>query len=192
MKLQTRRMVFAALLAAFTCISTMIIKFPTPTFGYVHLGDGLVLLCGVILGPLWGGFAAATGSMFADLFSGYAVWAPATFVIKGLCAFLSGLITRQLRARFSTPTLRRMRLLLGGIVAEAWMVIGYFLFEIMLCLAGTGSSASTSLHAAVVSSATGIPFNIMQGVVGIFISFLLVPVLEKIPQIRSLHGVQRH
>ncbi len=39
------------LLAAFTCIATMIIKIPTPTFGYIHLGDGLVLLCGIILGP---------------------------------------------------------------------------------------------------------------------------------------------
>ncbi len=47
----TKKMVTAALLAAFTCIATMIIKIPTPTFGYIHLGDGLVLLCGIILGP---------------------------------------------------------------------------------------------------------------------------------------------
>ena len=46
----TKKMVTAALLAAFTCIATMIIKIPTPTFGYIHLGDGLVLLCGIILG----------------------------------------------------------------------------------------------------------------------------------------------
>ena len=67
----TKKMVTAALLAAFTCIATMIIKIPTPTFGYIHLGDGLVLLCGIILGPGIGALAAGIGSMFADIFSGY-------------------------------------------------------------------------------------------------------------------------
>ena len=66
----TKKMVTAALLAAFTCIATMIIKIPTPTFGYIHLGDGLVLLCGIILGPGIGALAAGIGSMFADIFSG--------------------------------------------------------------------------------------------------------------------------
>lgn len=52
-------------------IATMIIKIPTPTFGYIHLGDGLVLLCGIILGPGIGALAAGIGTMFADIFSGY-------------------------------------------------------------------------------------------------------------------------
>ena len=78
----TKKMVTAALLAAFTCIATMIIKIPTPTFGYIHLGDGLVLLCGIILGPGIGALAAGIGSMFADILSGYMTWAPATLIIK--------------------------------------------------------------------------------------------------------------
>ena len=56
----TKKMVTAALLAAFTCIATMIIKIPTPTFGYIHLGDGLVLLCGIILGPAIGALPATS------------------------------------------------------------------------------------------------------------------------------------
>lgn len=48
----TKKLVTAALMAAFTCIATMLIKIQTPTFGYIHLGDGLVLLCGVVLGPV--------------------------------------------------------------------------------------------------------------------------------------------
>ena len=51
-------LVTAALLAALTCIATMVIKVPTPTLGYVHPGDGLVLLCGLILGPVYGSLAA--------------------------------------------------------------------------------------------------------------------------------------
>lgn len=49
-----KKLVTAALLAAMTCVATMIIKIPTPTFGYIHPGDGFVLLCGVVLGPLPG------------------------------------------------------------------------------------------------------------------------------------------
>ena len=45
-----KKLVTAALLAAMTCVATMIIKIPTPTFGYIHPGDGFVLLCGVVLG----------------------------------------------------------------------------------------------------------------------------------------------
>lgn len=46
-----KAMVTTALLAAFTCIATMSIQIPTPTLGYVHPGDSLVLLCGILLGP---------------------------------------------------------------------------------------------------------------------------------------------
>ena len=42
-----KKLVTAALLAAMTCVATMIIKIPTPTFGYIHPGDGFVLLFGV-------------------------------------------------------------------------------------------------------------------------------------------------
>ena len=80
----TKKLVIGALMAALTCIATMIIKIPTPTLGYIHLGDGLVLLCGIVLGPLGGALSAGIGSMFADIFSGYASWAPATLKSKRL------------------------------------------------------------------------------------------------------------
>ena len=41
-----RKLVLAALLAALTAVATMIIRIPTPTQGYIHLGDGMVLICG--------------------------------------------------------------------------------------------------------------------------------------------------
>ena len=75
-----------------TCVATMIIKIPTPTFGYIHPGDGFVLLCGVVLGPLPGALAAGIGSMFSDIFSGYVTWAPATFIIKALTGGIAGLL----------------------------------------------------------------------------------------------------
>ena len=43
----------------------------------------------LLLGAVLGFLAAGLGSALADLFSGYVVYAPVTFVIKGLMAFIA-------------------------------------------------------------------------------------------------------
>ena len=68
----TQRIVMAALLAALTCVATMIIKIPSPLKGYLNLGDCVVLLAGWMLSPTYGFLAAGLGSALADTFSGYA------------------------------------------------------------------------------------------------------------------------
>ena len=45
-KSSTKKIVIAALLAALTCVATMIIKIPSPLKGYLNLGDCVVLLSG--------------------------------------------------------------------------------------------------------------------------------------------------
>jgi len=175
----TKKMVTAALLAAFTCIATMIIKIPTPTFGYIHLGDGLVLLCGIILGPGIGALAAGIGSMFADIFSGYMTWAPATLIIKALTACIAGLLFHKLRLNISSKANRSVR------VVIALMVLGYFLFEAGLAAFASGSFSSAALATGIASSAAGIPFNIVQGVVGIILCLILLPVLSKINDVNE-------
>ena len=67
MNQKTKLCIFTALFAALSCISTMLITIPTPTGGFVHLGDGMALLCGWLLGPIWGSLAAGLGGMLADL-----------------------------------------------------------------------------------------------------------------------------
>lgn len=181
----TKKMVIAALMAAFTCVATMIIKIQTPTFGYIHLGDGLVLLCGIVLGPVLGGLSAGIGSMLADLFSGYVTWVPGTFVIKAVTAMLAGLLFHRLQHSAIGSRSRSAITVIGGLVGEAFMVIGYFLYEILLATFANGTFSSVTLKAAVAASATGIPFNIVQGVVGIIICLLLLPVLTKIEDIRE-------
>lgn len=180
-----KKMVTAALLAALTCIATMIIKIPTPTFGYIHPGDCFVLLSGVVLGPWTGALAAGIGSMFSDIFSGYASWAPATLIIKALTAALAGLLFHKLQQVFSSAKGRFGAIILGGVAGEALMVIGYFLYEAGLAAFGSGGFTQASLVAGIASSATGIPFNIVQGVVGIILATILLPVLRKVPDIRE-------
>ena len=99
--MKTKKLIFAALFAALTCVATMIIKVPTPTMGYIHPGDSIVLLSGFLLGPVYGGLAAGIGSMFSDLFGGYFSYAPATFVIKTLTAVFASLIFRAFTKKLS-------------------------------------------------------------------------------------------
>lgn len=180
-----KKLVIAALLAAMTCIATMIIKLPTPTFGYIHLGDGFVLLCGIILGPIPGALAAGIGSMFSDLFSGYVSWAPATLIIKALTGGLAGLLFHRLQHLVKSSKSRYAAVIVSGMIGEALMVIGYFIYEAFLAAFGSSSLNHASLAAGIASSATGIPFNIVQGTVGIILSVLLLPILLKIGDIRE-------
>ena len=47
-----KKLILAALFAALSCVATMSIRIPTPgTSGYIHPGDAIVILSGVILGP---------------------------------------------------------------------------------------------------------------------------------------------
>ena len=85
---KTKQIVTAALFAALACVATMVIKIPSPMDGYLNLGDCVVLAAGWLLAPGYGFLAAGLGSGLADLFSGYAAYAPATFVIKGLMALI--------------------------------------------------------------------------------------------------------
>ena len=63
----TFRIVLVALFAALTCVATMFLRIPSPTGGYLNLGDGIALLSAFLLGPWLGGVAAGLGSMLADL-----------------------------------------------------------------------------------------------------------------------------
>ena len=59
------------------------------------------------------------------------------------------------------------------------MVIGYFVYEIFLMALATGDGLSgTALAAGVASSASGIPFNIVQGVFGVVLAAILFPLLQ--------------
>lgn len=161
MNTKTRKIVITALMASLTCVATMVIKVPSPLNGYLNLGDCIVLLCGWLLTPWYAFFAAGFGSALADLFSGYAVYAPATFVIKGLMALAAFFCLSSVKK----PAHRLLPRLAGGVLAEMIMVAGYFVFEGFLY--GFGPSA------------VNIPANGVQGIAGLVIGLVLISVFEK-------------
>ncbi len=89
---QTQRLVLTGLMTALVFLLTYIVKIPVPfTSGYIHLGDSMIFLSVLVVGPFYGAFAAGFGSMFSDLLGGYAQYALPTLVIKALMALLMGL-----------------------------------------------------------------------------------------------------
>lgn len=165
-----RKIVMAALFAAFACVATMSIRIPTPgTGGYIHPGDAVVILAGVILGPGWGLLAAGIGSALADLLGGYFIYVPITFVIKGAVAFAAGLIYQRVG---KTAKSRGAAVVLGGIADIILVAGGYFLCESMMY----GAAAA----------AASVPANLIQGVSGLVIGILLYPVLMTVPDIRVI------
>ena len=126
-KSNTRKIVFAAVLCALVCVATAVFPIPLGN-GYANLGDTLISLCPLFLGPLWGFLAAGVGSALADVFLGYVTYAPVTLIIKGSMA----LIYTLLFCPFAKTKARIPMALIAAIAAEAVMVLGYFVFECIL------------------------------------------------------------
>jgi uncharacterized membrane protein len=165
------KLVTAALMAAMTCVTTMIIAVPSPAGGYIHPGDGFVLLSGIILGPFYGGLAAGIGSMLADLLLGYSGYALATLIIKGMAAVVGVSVYRLLRKN-NKPHI--LPLLIAGIFGGITVTSGYLIFESFVL----GLGLATAL--------LNVPANLVQNTFGILVSILLFPLLHKVPQIRSI------
>jgi len=163
----TQKIVMAALLAALTCVATMIIKIPSPMKGYLNLGDCVVLLAGWMLSPLYGFLAAGLGSALADLFSGFAIYAPVTFAVKGLMALIACYGFKLLRKKLGRMPSR----ITAGVTAEVVMVLGYYVFEGFMY--GFGPSA------------VNIPANGIQGLAGLVLGCVLVRLFEKGKLIQS-------
>lgn len=160
---KTQKIVVAALMAALACVATVIIKIPSPLKGYLNLGDCIVLLSGWLLSPGYGFLAAGLGSALADLFSGYATYAPATFLIKGIMALIVFACFKPMHKRIGKLPAQ----IIGGVLAEIAMVAGYFVFEGFLY--------------GFAPSLVNLPANAAQGIAGIVIGLILIKVLEKTP-----------
>lgn len=163
-------LVLSGLFAAFVAVSTMMISIPTPTKGYINLGDCFVNLSAWVLGPIYGACAAGIGSAMADLLLGYTVYAPATFIIKALMAVISFYVFRMMAKQIHGLFAR----ILASVSAEILMIIGYCLFE-------------SILYNSFAAAFAGISSNIAQGIGGVILSVTLhEALLGRIPVVKAL------
>lgn len=155
----TKKLVLTALFMALTTVSTMFIRIPLP-FGYVNLGDVFVFLSVFVLGCFYGTIAAGFGSAFADLV-GYITYAPGTFIIKSTMAIVAWLVFRLL---FKTTKSAVISEIIAGVIGAIIMAFGYFFYEtLFFCSAGV--------------AILNLPYNLIQGAVGVILSTIIMRVL---------------
>ncbi len=154
--MNSKKMVLTALLIAVVTVTTRVVNIPLPGVkGYVNIGDTVVLLAGLIFGPTVGATCGALGSSLADLFLGYAYWAPWTFVIKGLEGFLAGWVAQRYRRATAQ----------GAVLAAVIMVLGYLGVGILYY--GLGPALAS------------LPGDLTQGAVSVALALLSVRPLRK-------------
>jgi len=155
---------YMALLAVLTALTTtvtvaVVIPFPT-TSGYLNIGDTIVMISGLLLGPIGGLIAGGVGSAMADIIVA-PQYAPITLVVKGCEGLVVGLISRSKRPAKRIQIRDIVALVCGAIV----MLAGYFIAESVLF--GTGPAWLELLGV-----------NSIQVTVGIVVAAAVGPVLR--------------
>ena len=95
---KTRKVVFAALMAALCYIGFSFFRIDIPVGTEktaFHLGNVFCVLAALLIGGFWGGMSGAIGMTIADLTTGYVTSAPKTFVLKLCIGLLAGLVAHK-------------------------------------------------------------------------------------------------
>ena len=151
-------MCLSGVFTALVFVVTAYLHIPTIN-GYVHVGDALIYLASCILPWQYSLAVGAGGALLADCLTGYAIWAPATVVIKGITALL-----------FSNKGERIIsaRSLLMLIPAAAICALGYYLYESLIyrnfisALAGIPASLTQSVASSLLFIALGLAIDKMN------------------------------
>ena len=163
--------VTTAMVTAMVMIATTFFKIPN-AMGYIHLGDGFVLLAAIILPKKYACFAGGVGAGLADIYGGYAVWAPWTLVIKIVMVLIVQLFFDFLMKRASNGKYIAkiagipFAELFAYVLAVLWTVSGYYIAQGFI----SGNWAAPIAD---------VPGNVLQAAVGSVIAILVSVALGK-------------
>ena len=118
-----------AIMTALATIMTIVIQIPYPgTSGYFNFGDTMVMLAGLLLGPVGGFVAGGFGSALADVATGYTFYAPITFIVKGFEGMAVGYLGSKARDNVKVNGRDILAVIVGSII----MLTGYFIAQVLL------------------------------------------------------------
>jgi uncharacterized membrane protein len=133
----TRKLVFAALLAALCYIGFSYFRIDIPVGSEktaFHLGNVFCVLAALLIGGFWGGMSGAVGMTIADLTTGYVTSAPKTFFLKLCIGLIAGFVAHKIfhissdeKRKVSLPVATVLSCVAGmafNVVADP--VVGYF------------------------------------------------------------------
>lgn len=176
---QLLKITTTAVFIALTCVLTLVVRIPSPTKGYMNLGDCAVLFGGLLLGSVYGPIAGGVGSALADLFAGYPAYVPGTLIIKGIMALIISLVPYRFTGnRKKYP---HAGFAIGAVIAELFMVTGYYLYEAVVI--GEGF----------IPAFAGVWGNVVQGIVGIAGVYFLVGIFSHTDIFKTygVHGSEK-
>lgn len=154
MKNKIKLMCLTGIFTALIFIFTAYIHIPSHT-GYTHIGDSFIYLAACFLPLPYAMFAGATGALLADLFTGYAIWAPASVIIKATAVLF---FSHQRK-------ILSVRNLIALLPASLVCISGYYLYELMITgnliapLAGIPGYVAQSVSSSIVFVILGVIFD---------------------------------
>jgi len=166
-QVRTFDLIITSMLIALVFVSTILlnIKLPiTANGGLVHLGTAVLFISSILFGPKKGAIAGAVGMGLFDLVGPWVLWAPITFVARGLQGYIAGKIAWSKGRNGSSLALN----LIATIVSVPFMLVVYYLGEAIIFKSWIIPAAS-------------IPGNIVQNIVGLCVAIPVCVVLKKIP-----------
>jgi uncharacterized membrane protein len=93
----------AAVFTVLVYAATIALQIYQPvTGGYFNVGESMIYLAALVSTPLVAGIAGGVGAALADLSTGYAIFAPATLVIKFAEGYVAGVLARRLKKYHGT------------------------------------------------------------------------------------------
>jgi uncharacterized membrane protein len=128
---------YIALVAVLTALTTavtaaFVIPFPT-TSGYLNIGDTIVMISGLLLGPTGAFFVGGVGSAMVDAVLA-PQYVPITLLVKGCEGMVVSLISHGNESDKKLRPRDVLALVCGAIV----MLMGYFDGETWLLMVGIG------------------------------------------------------
>jgi uncharacterized membrane protein len=148
-------------------VTTYVIEIPVGTKAVLHIGDSMVFAAVILLGKRKAAIAAALGMALFDVSTPYIIWAPFTFVIKGLMAYIAGAVA--FRSGFNGEKLWNN--ILGFALGGIWMIIGYLF-------------AGRILYGSFAAALLDVQWNVLQVVLGIVIAVPLIKTLKSLKVLR--------
>lgn len=148
---------FVVCFIVIVCVTTLFVRIPIASRGYFNVGDIAVVFAGLVLTRRYSWLAGGLGSALADIISGFAIFAPLTFIAKGLEGFFSGWAGEY----------KGFSRYIFLVIAVSMLVVVYFLGELIMPQIGYAGALAE------------LPTNLIQAAGGLIGGRILFALYEK-------------
>lgn len=169
-KINTKKIVLTGLMIALVFLVTYLpfLRIPSPIKGYFNIGDSIIMIAAILLGRNCGFAAGALGSALADILGGYYIFAPITFIVKGIEGFVVGSIAHDKKSGTKSSIWIIVAIVTGAVI----MIAGYFIGEATILKLFDNTFGLTA-------AITELPGNAIQGGASAIIAYIISMILIK-------------